>query len=128
MVLDSKVEDMKDTSEQIWDINYLSTSDEEDNDSDSDEEAEESKEVKKTPKVKEKDIVSVLLEKDDELRQRDLKARLLKIQMWKAVRSKFGLLDESYDETENFSWWEHKDNQVFYAMGTKHKTFYKEGD
>jgi hypothetical protein len=35
------------------------------------------------------------------------------------------MLDEDYDEMEVFDWWSWSDPSVYYAMGTKHKAFYK---
>lgn len=123
----------------------MSTSDEEDNDSDSSGEEEDQKQdnqeisnetdqshlwkaKKSKPKKVEKDVVRTLIERDPALLERDLQARLYKIQQWKKLRKKFGFLNEDYDVNEDFSWWHFADDKVYYAMGAKYKTYYRKGD
>lgn len=127
---------------EIWDVDYMSTSDEEDNDSDDpdsdleeqvDSDGEAIPEAKKPAKGKRRekhDVVRTLIERDDDLLTRDLQARLWKIQNWKRARKRFGFMSDSYDGEENFSAWLDYDNDgdVYYAMGTKFKTCYKKGD
>lgn len=130
----------RNASKEIWDVDYMSTSDEEDNDSeDPDSDLEEQVDsdgetipvVQKPKKKREKhDVVRTLIERDDELLTRDLNARLWKIQNWKKARKRFGFHNEDYDCNEEFKEWldyEH-DHEVYYAMGTKYKTSYKKGD
>lgn len=115
----------------------MSTSDEEDNDTESDQDAddeESSEEEKKDDQVKDsevkngtakpkqqkgkkiskeakKDVVYDIIERDPALAQRDLEARLLKIQLWKKLRRKYALLNEDYDVDEDFNgWWTYFDD------------------
>lgn len=105
----------------------MTTSDEEDNDSDNEEEPKGG--APKKPAKPKPDVVRALIDKDEDLSQRDLKARLLKIQLWKKLRKKFGELNEEYDLSEDFSWIDYsKDEDIYYAMGTKYKTSYRKGD
>ena len=48
--------------------------------------------------------------------------------MWKKQRSRFGLLEEDYEGSEDFEWQTYDDDNTYYAMGTKYKTFFKKGD
>jgi hypothetical protein len=119
----------------IWDVDYVSTSDEEDNDSETEQDIYREEELKKelTEKSKEKkkksDVVQILIEKDPDLVKRDLQARLYKISLWKKSRKRYGVLNEDYEGTEDFSWINYENDEgVYYAMGTKHKTTYKQGD
>ena len=121
-------------------MDYMSTSDEEDNDSeDPDSDLEEQVDsdgetipvVKEAKKKREKhDVVRTLIEKDDDLLTRDLQARLWKIQTWKKARKRFGFQTEDYDGNEEFCQWldYENDKEVYYAMGTKFKTSYRKGD
>ena len=76
----------------------------------------------------------VLIEKDEQLTKRDLEARLLKIQLWRKQRKRLEMLnadnqeDDYYDMNEDFTWWNHFDENVYYAMGAKFKTYYRKGD
>lgn len=78
----------------------MSTSDEEDNDSDPDIDDD----ITKKPPPKPKDVVRTLIERDDNLMTRDLQCRMLKIQIWKKNRKRFGCLNDAYDNNEDFSW------------------------
>lgn len=75
-------------------------------------------------------MIRALIERDEGLVQRDLQARLLKIQMWKRARKQFTSESiEDYDNNEDFSWIDYDDvEDIYYAMGTKYKTSYKKGD
>ena len=55
-------------------------------------------------KREETDVIRVLIERDKDLLERDLQARLVKIREWKKARKKFALLNEDYDVNEDFSW------------------------
>lgn len=139
----------------IWDLDYKSTSDEEDNDS-ADEEAygnvsypkprlqsegsqqpEQPEEKKKPEKKVVEDVVSKLIEKDKALVRRDLEARLARVKRQQANLKRYRkmssiTLDElvTFDETEDYSWWKgiEDDRGVYFAMGTKFSSSYKKGD
>ena len=127
---------------EIWDVDYITTTDEEDNDSDPDDdkvndailkitpEGEQPAELPRAKKPVKKDVVRTLIEQDDELLTRDLQARLLKIKLWKLQRKKLDVpLSEEYDLNEDFSWINYEDDKdIHYLMGTKYKTSYRKGD
>jgi len=51
------------------------------------------------------------------------------VQLWIKQRKKYALLNEDYDVNENFkAWWNTFDENVYYMMGAKYKSFYKKGD
>ena len=68
-------------SNQIWDLDYKSTSDEEDNDSDESDDdypvKKKGKDIKK--KLPQEDVIMKLIDKDKGLVRRDLEARLERI-------------------------------------------------
>lgn len=125
---------------EIWEIDYKSTSDEEDNDSSDEDEygkvqypkpriasapgsggeelgkLEEEKESKKEKKVKD-DVVSQIIQKDRKLVIRDLEARLKRIRTWQAnikkYRKQSNITSEEFsdfDKTEDYSWWQGVDD------------------
>jgi hypothetical protein len=123
-------------------VDYITTTDEEDNDSDPDDDKVNDAILKITPddehpaelprakKQVKKDVVRTLIEQDDELLTRDLQARLLKIKLWKLQRKKLDVpLSEEYDLNEDFTWINYDDDKdIHYLMGTKYKTSYRKGD
>ncbi len=104
-------------------MDYITTTDEEDNDSDPDDDKVNDAILKITPddehptelprakKQVKKDVVRTLIEQDDELLTRDLQARLLKIKLWKLQRKKLDVpLSEEYDLNEDFTWINYDDD------------------
>lgn len=130
-----KISEIKEhQTREIWDVDYMSTSDEEDNDSEPDEnDVEKFGDTLKPSEVKKKqlkpDVVRTLMDRDPDLVLRDQQARILKIALWKKQRKRFGFYSDELDANEDFSWINYEaDGDVFYAMGTKHKTSYRKGD
>jgi hypothetical protein len=110
-------------------LEYLTTSDEEDNDSEPDDDKINDTVRKVTPddepvqlprtakKPVKKDVIRTLIEQDDELLTRDLHARLLKIRLWKLQRKKLDVpLSEDYDLNEDFSWINYSDDKEIHYL------------
>ena len=86
--------------------------------------------TKSKKKKPDKDVIRTLIAHNEDLVQRDLQARLLKIKHWKRCKARLNLLSEDYDEEEEFfsEWHTFNDENVYYAMGSKYKTAYHKGD
>jgi hypothetical protein len=132
------ISEIESGQKDLWDVEYLSTSDEEDNDSDEEGTLEESKQkaieakleepnTTEKPKVK-IDVIRMLIEHDSDLLKRDLESKLFKFLLWKKQKKKYEAEIEENEEQENFSWWSHDDDKTYYAMGAKYKTGYRQGD
>lgn len=123
----------------MWDIDYKSTSDEEDNDSDEEEYPKahsKPKEEKQKPSLMD-DMAMQIIASDKALVRRDLEARLKRVQRIRANLKKFRVLsnlEESevfdFDKSEDYSWWQGVDDArgIYFAMGTKFSSRYSKGD
>lgn len=125
----------------MWDIDYKSTSDEEDNDSD-EEEYPKAHSKPKEDKKKDKpslmdDMAMKIIASDKALVRRDLEARLKRVQRIRSNLKKFRVLsnlEESevydFDKSEDYSWWQGVDDRrgIYFAMGTKFSSRYSKGD
>lgn len=125
----------------IWDVEYMTTSDEEDNDSEPEEKLEEPSDSQQWPnqveaqakkRQQKPDVIRTLLERDEDLQTRDLHARLQKIKFWKIHRKRVlgpQVPGEEYDLNEDFTWiTPENEGDIYYAMGTKFKTVYRKGE
>lgn len=131
----------------IWDVEYKSTSDEEDNDTDEEEypkvnsrikTAEEQKiATEKSIETLKEDVVMKIMNKDKALLRRDLSARLKRIHMLQANLKRMRKLSDleedeisDLDKSEDYSWWKGPDDNrgIFFAMGTKFSSSYNKGD
>jgi len=74
-------------------------------------------------------VVDVLIEKDKDLVVRDLQARLRKIRQKKLLRKSIFTLDEPGESNELFKkCWKFDMPKVYFAMNSRHRTYYKKGD
>lgn len=114
---------------QIWDTEYFSTSDDEDNDEEDNSDEESNDKVQRKSKPIGEDVVDLLIKPDKVLYQRDLSCRLSKVQLRRAKRAKIFTLEENGEETEYFKkWWSHEIEDLYFAMYTRHRSMYRKGD